>query len=86
MVVSAPLPLKKRKEIVVDHSRIYYQAFRRDFYVEVPDLARLTPDEVKIHRESLDIQIRGKNVPKPIKSWAQAGLSSKVGIFIISLT
>ncbi|XP_066934547.1 probable ATP-dependent RNA helicase DDX46 [Clytia hemisphaerica] len=69
---------KQRKELTVDHSRIYYAAFRRNFYVEVPELARLTADEVKIHRDSLDIQIRGKNVPKPIRTWAQAGLSSKV--------
>lgn len=70
---------KKKKEVVVDHSRIYYAPFRRDFYVEVPELAKMTPDEVKLYRELLgDIQVRGKNVPKPIKSWAQAGLNAKV--------
>ena len=72
---------KRKKEITVDHTRIYYARFRRDFYVEVPELARLIPDEVKLYRESLDIQVRGKNIPKPIKSWAQAGLSAKVRMY-----
>ena len=28
----------------VDHSKVYYQPFRKDFYVEVPELAKLTPE------------------------------------------
>ena len=64
---------------MADHTMIYYAAFRRDFYVEVPELARMSADEVKVLRESLgDVQVRGKNCPKPIKSWAQAGMSSKI--------
>ena len=71
---------KKRKELTVaDHTKIYYAPFKSAFYVEVPELARMTSEEVKLHRELLgDIQVRGKNVPKPIKSWSQAGMSTKV--------
>lgn len=28
----------------VDHSKVYYQPFRKNFYVEVPELAKLTPE------------------------------------------
>ena len=71
---------KKKKELTVaDHTKIYYPPFRRAFYVEVPELAKMTPEEVKQYRESLgDIQVRGKSIPKPIKTWSQAGVSTKV--------
>jgi hypothetical protein len=32
----------------VDHSKIVYEALRKDFYVEAPDIARMTDDEVQI--------------------------------------
>ncbi|XP_002161749.2 probable ATP-dependent RNA helicase DDX46 [Hydra vulgaris] len=71
---------KKKKELTVaDHTKIYYPPFRRAFYVEVPELAKMTQEEVKLYRESLgDIQVRGKSIPKPIKTWSQAGVSTKV--------
>lgn len=36
------LPLQELA--AVDHSKVYYQPFRKNFYVEVPELARLTPE------------------------------------------
>ena len=64
---------------VIDHSTIDYPPFRRNFYIEVPELAKLTPPEVEELKLSLDgIKTRGKDVPKPIKNWNQAGLSSRV--------
>ncbi|KAK9806771.1 hypothetical protein WJX72_002237 [[Myrmecia] bisecta] len=62
-----------------DHNLIEYQPFRRNFYIEVPDLARMTPEEVAEHRKLLDdIKVRGKDIPKPIKNWNQAGLSTRL--------
>lgn len=64
---------------VVDHSAIEYPPFRRDFYIEVPELQQMSEDDVAQFRKNLDgIKVRGKNAPKPIKSWIQAGLSSRV--------
>ena len=41
----AGLKEKKRKELMaVDHTRIYYRPFKKDFYVEIPELARMTPE------------------------------------------
>jgi hypothetical protein len=28
----------------VDHNKVYYSSFRKDFYVEVPELARMTTE------------------------------------------
>ena len=28
----------------VDHDKVYYSTFRKDFYVEVPELAKMTPE------------------------------------------
>ncbi len=36
---------KKKKELAaVDHSKVEYQPYRKNFYVEVPELARMTPE------------------------------------------
>ena len=57
---------------VVDHATIAYPPFRRSFYIEVPELARMSPAEVDAYRKGLDgIKVRGKAVPKPVKNWNQ---------------
>ncbi|CAD5221535.1 unnamed protein product [Bursaphelenchus okinawaensis] len=62
-----------------DHTKVYYKDFKKDFYHEVPDLQKMTKEEVDQYRATLDnIAVRGKRVPKPIKNWAQAGLNVKV--------
>jgi ATP-dependent RNA helicase DDX46/PRP5 len=73
-------PKPKKKELpVVDHAKVQYTSFRKNFYVEVPELTKLTDEEVNALREdSENIKVKGKNCPKPIKTWAQSGVSSKV--------
>lgn len=62
----------------VDHDTIEYPPFRKNFYVEVPELARLSAGEVEAYRCELEgIRVKGKGCPKPIKVWAHAGLSKK---------
>jgi ATP-dependent RNA helicase DDX46/PRP5 len=64
---------------VVDHSTVAYPPFRRNFYIEVPELARMSPAEVDAARRRLDgLKVRGKDVPKPVRTWTQCGLSSRV--------
>nr|KAG5704149.1 hypothetical protein BaRGS_009679 [Batillaria attramentaria] len=72
--------VKKKKELnVVDHEKIYYAPFRKNFYVEVPEIANMTAAEVEVLRDELEgIKVRGKNCPKPVRSWAQCGVSKKV--------
>lgn len=63
----------------VDHNKVEYAPFRKNFYVEVPELGRMTKAEVAAYRVELEsIKIKGKNCPTPIKTWAQCGLPVKV--------
>ena len=63
----------------VVHSDIDYPPFRKNFYIEAYEMSKMTKEEVTELRTKLDgISCRGKKVPKPIKSWNQAGLSNKI--------
>jgi hypothetical protein len=56
-----------------------YEEFRKNFYVEVPEIARITDAELAdIHLALDNMQVRGKGPPKPIKTWIQAGISMKI--------
>lgn len=69
----ANLANKHKKELAkIDHSEMDYSEFRKNFYVEVPELAKMTQAEVDAYRVELEgIQVKGKGCPKPIKvsSW-----------------
>jgi len=59
----------------VDHSKIHYLSIKKDFYIEAPDLKQMTPEEVALYRRELGgVKIRGKNCPRPLKSWGQCGI------------
>ncbi|MFH4977529.1 hypothetical protein AB6A40_004238 [Gnathostoma spinigerum] len=75
---ASSLIAKGRQLPQTDHSKVYYRPFRKDFYVETSDLARMTKKEVEEYREELQIRVRGKNCPKPVKSWAQCGVEWKI--------
>ena len=78
--LSSIMKKTKKKELpAVDHKNIEYLPFRKDFYREVPELARMTPEEVSAYRIDLEnVKIKGKDCPKPIKTWAQCGMSNRV--------
>ncbi|XP_061607584.1 probable ATP-dependent RNA helicase DDX46 isoform X2 [Phyllopteryx taeniolatus] len=71
---------KQRKVLEpVDHGKIEYEPYRKNFYVEVPDLARMSNEEVNTYRTELEgITVKGKGCPKPIKTWVQCGVSMKI--------
>ncbi|XP_043925167.1 probable ATP-dependent RNA helicase DDX46 [Protopterus annectens] len=71
---------KQRKLLEpVDHGKIEYEPFRKNFYVEVPELARMTTEEVNAYRLELEgITVKGKGCPKPIKNWVQCGIAIKI--------
>lgn len=66
---AANLANKHKKELAkIDHSGVDYMQFRKDFYVEVPELAKLTNDEIDAYKIELEgIQVKGKGCPKPLK-------------------
>ncbi|XP_074528409.1 putative ATP-dependent RNA helicase DDX46 isoform X1 [Halichoeres trimaculatus] len=71
---------KQRKILEpVDHGKIQYEPYRKNFYVEVPELARMSQEDVNAYRLELEgITVKGKGCPKPIKTWVQCGVSMKI--------
>ncbi|KAK9056131.1 hypothetical protein SSX86_027220 [Deinandra increscens subsp. villosa] len=69
---------KVEKLSLVDHSKINYIEFRKNFYIEVKEIKKMTPEEVAAYRKELELKVHGKDVPKPIKTWYQTGLTTKI--------
>ncbi|EES14464.1 DEAD-box ATP-dependent RNA helicase 42 [Sorghum bicolor] len=69
---------KMEKLGVVDHSKIDYQPFQKNFYIEAKDIREMTSEEVAVYRKELELKVHGKDVPKPIKTWLQSGQTSKL--------
>lgn len=69
---------KAEKLSIVDHSKIDYKPFRKNFYTEVKEISRMTPEEAAAYRKELELKLHGKDVPKPIKTWHQTGLTTKI--------
>ncbi len=71
---------KGKKDLAkIDHNKIEYMPFEKCFYREVPEIARMTGSEVELYREELEgVKVKGKNVPRPIKTWPQCGVTSKI--------
>ncbi|KAM6595006.1 hypothetical protein CsatA_002709 [Cannabis sativa] len=69
---------KAEKLSIVDHSKIDYKPFRKNFYIEVKEISRMTSKEVSAYREELELTTHGEDVPKPVKTWYQMGLTSKI--------
>lgn len=69
---------KADKLVVVDHSKINYPSFRKNFYIEVKEISRMSAEEVSNYRKQLELKLHGKDIPKPIHTWPQIGLSTKI--------
>lgn len=69
---------KAEKLSLVDHSKIDYEPFRKNFYIEVKEISRMSAEEVAAYRKELELKLHGKDVPRPIKTWHQTGLTSKI--------
>lgn len=46
---------------------------KKEFYTEHPEVSRMTPAEIEAFRKSAQMIISGKDVPKPILKFSQAG-------------
>ncbi|KAJ7699951.1 P-loop containing nucleoside triphosphate hydrolase protein [Mycena rosella] len=66
---------KKKEMATVDHARIKYESFRKEFYIPPPDIAAMTDEEADLLRLELDsIKIRGLDCPRPVTKWSHYGL------------
>eukprot|EP00299_Pterocystis_sp_00344_P019788 c9789_g1_i3.p1 GENE.c9789_g1_i3~~c9789_g1_i3.p1 ORF type:complete len:750 (-),score=218.64 c9789_g1_i3:29-2278(-) len=78
---SSNVPKRKQKKemIKTDHAKQTYPPFRKDFYIEVPEVTQLTSEAVEeFRKENDEIKVRGKNCPKPIQTFFQCGLPDRV--------
>ena len=75
ILASAVKKAKKKDLTAVDHSRLKYKSFRKDFYVPLPDIAAMSDEEAVLLRLELDgIKIRGVDCPRPVTKWSHFGL------------
>lgn len=67
---------KKRKEMpVVDHSKMEYAPFRKDFYVPPEEITKLSVEELADLRLEMDgIKVKPDDAPRPVVKFAQMGL------------
>lgn len=55
---AASIANKQKKELAkVDHNEVQYTSFRKNFYVEVPEIAKMTQEEVDLYKEELEGRI-----------------------------
>lgn len=60
----------------VDHSKIDYKPFRKNFYTPSNNI---TSQDIEILKNELsDIKVKGNDCPGPINKWSQLGLSTTV--------
>nr|XP_043620871.1 DEAD-box ATP-dependent RNA helicase 24 [Erigeron canadensis] len=71
---------KKKIEPIapLDHSSIDYEPFNKDFYEEKPSISGMSEQEVSEYRKSLAIRVSGFDVPRPIKTFAEAGFATEL--------
>ncbi len=73
---------KKKEVAAVDHSKIKYEHFRKEFYIPPPDIAAMTDEEAELLRLELDsIKIRGIDCPRPVTKWSHYGLPAHWYVF-----
>ena len=69
--------VKKKDIATVDHSKMNYEPFRKDFYRAAPEVEAMDQEDVDLLRLAMDgIKIRGVECPKPVTKWSQCGLPS----------
>jgi len=76
--------LAEKKDLkATDHSKVIYETFRKNFYIESKEINAMTIAErtdliLKLRKEMGDIKVRGKTCPAPIMNWYQCGLTDKI--------
>jgi ATP-dependent RNA helicase DDX46/PRP5 len=78
---------KAKKELKkIDHKKIDYEEFTKNFYTETEETQELTEEDVaNLRFEMEQIQVRGKDIPKPVDRWSAMGLSAQVQQVIAAL-
>ena len=76
---------RKKDLAAVDHGKIKYEPFRKEFYVPPPEVAAMTDEDADLLRLELDsIKIRGVDCPRPVTKWSHFGLHASVYVTFFS--
>ena len=72
--------IDKEKELKpIDHSKMNYDFFIKNIYIESQEISKLTDEEIiEIRKSNGSILVKGKNIPKPILEFYQCGLNTKI--------
>lgn len=74
---------RKKDLATVDHSKIKYEPFRKEFYIPPPEVAAMTDEDADLLRLELDsIKIRGVDCPRPVTKWSHFGLHASVYVVV----
>ncbi|KAL4572181.1 hypothetical protein LXL04_018950 [Taraxacum kok-saghyz] len=76
-----PIVLDKKKIepiAALDHSSIDYEPFNKDFYEEKPSISGMSEQDVGEYQKSLAIRVSGFDVPRPLKTFSEAGFSTEL--------
>lgn len=78
--ITAMIKKSKKKDIgQVNHAKMNYQPFRKNFYAEPLEISELTDEEVDELRADLEnITVKGKDAPRPIQKFAQGGFGAQI--------
>jgi ATP-dependent RNA helicase DDX46/PRP5 len=75
---------RKKDLAAVDHNKIKYEPFRKEFYIPPPEVAAMTDEEAELLRLELDsIKIRGVDCPRPVTKWSHFGLHASVYVVFL---
>ncbi|KAF9646778.1 P-loop containing nucleoside triphosphate hydrolase protein [Thelephora ganbajun] len=67
--------VKKKELATIDHTKLSYEPFRKEFYVPPPDVTQMSDEQADFLRLELDgIKIRGVDCPRPVTKWSHFGL------------
>jgi ATP-dependent RNA helicase DDX46/PRP5 len=70
---------KKKDLASVDHARVTYEPFRKEFYHPPPEISEMTDEGADLLRLAFDgIKIRGIDCPRPVTKWSHCGLPASV--------
>ena len=72
--------IDKEKDLKpVDHSKMNYDFFQKNIYIESPEISKLNNEEImEIRKSNGSILVKGKEIPKPILEFYQCGLNTKI--------
>ncbi|EFC36193.1 predicted protein [Naegleria gruberi] len=63
----------------VDHSKMEYLPFRKNFFIVPREYANMSENDIaELRKEMGNIKVHGHDIPPPVKTWTQCGLNDTI--------